>query len=355
VSAAFSLPSPNNLLEEAAMSRILNRTAWVIFGTLALLLVAVLAGVVRAGPLDPPPGVTTTTSTQEQLVFQPVDCTGFPIVLAGPGSYRLAQNITLPASCVKTGILLGTGATLDLGGFTLTGVPGPGSLNGILASTDASIRNGTVTAWGGFGVNAADHSSIENLDLYGNTGGGISVAEESTVDSVNVHNNTGPGVIASARSVLRSSEIVLNGGDGVLGTGVYLLIDGNNITNNGASGIRLTSGGARVEANHVMQNAGRGIYISGDENTVVNNTFTRNGIEGILVLPGNGNLVDSNHAAGNGSNNIAIDNATGAPNIITRNWATIGGAGNYAIGTGNDAAPQTTAATATNPMANIAQ
>ena len=96
------------------MAHIKNRFGLSIVGALLLLIVAALAGGAFAGPLDPP---APPASTQATLLFQPADCTGFPISIASPGSYRLAQNITLPASCAKDGInITAYPVDLDLGG-----------------------------------------------------------------------------------------------------------------------------------------------------------------------------------------------------------------------------------------------
>jgi hypothetical protein len=97
----------------------------------------------------------------------PGDAPGFPVTLTQPGSYILAGNLQPPAG--KIGILVASNdVTIDMNGFRLRGVGGPGT--GIYAAdfNNVTVRNGTVTGFAADGI----HGTGKNLDRRGHAGGG---------------------------------------------------------------------------------------------------------------------------------------------------------------------------------------
>lgn len=235
---------------------------------------------------------------------------------------------------------------------------GGAGLSAVIADTNSTVMRCGFSSNPGNGLEL-NYATATNVSATNNGGTGIVATQVSTIVDSTSSLNSGDGMSA-IRSTVMNSTAGGNGGDGIFVVGGASTVTENTASGNVVSGIHVTGTGSRIENNTASSNSGRGIWIDGgsSNNSVVSNTAFGNGIEGILVWPGGtANLIDSNHSSGNTSNNIAVDNVTAGqpPNVITRNWAMRVGAGNYAIGANNDAAPVTTAASAVNPMANIAQ
>ena len=362
------------------MPGIINKLGWGAAGALAIALLAALGGVIYAGSIDPPAGVTTGTPTQEGLIFQPTDCTGFPIVISTAGSYKLAQNIIMPAACPKNGInITASDVSLDLNGFQVGGVSG--SLVGINATggTGVSISDGRVVNWGQNGVVISSNEGVlENLLVRGNGGGGsfpgiyvsggsaritnvtavgngggiflAAAAGHSTVTDSEVAANTGDGIDSVGwDTIVRNNNVHDNTQDGIHSSNGQNIIDGNNVNNNGQSGITGASadtitnnnvaanagdgifapGGSRMRiiGNNVASNAARGIWVGGGSSTIADNTSTSNGTDGYYIV-GGGYRVDNNHSSGNNTG-FRVANASTTMTVIVRNSAmeTCGGGG----------------------------
>ena len=229
-------------------------------------------------------------STQSNVIYQPASCAGFPIVLSNPGSYRLGSNITGCAG--KDGIqIVGGNITLDLAGFGVLGVGG--SLKGIRSIGGIgplSVANGLVATWGGDG-----------LDL-GSSG-------VDRVENIIAAYNSGAGIVVGGHST---------------------------VTGNTAAG-----------------NVFEGFFVTGDQSMIIGNTLTANA-NGMRVA-GSSNWIDSNLSSGNHSRGFDVDPVPfGEANVITRNVASANGVTDYSIGANNDIASESSAANATNPMANVA-
>src|SRR6266576_5900252 len=92
-------------------------------------------------------------------------------VISQPGSYCLGSNVVGVAG--KNGIKIDAdNVTLDLAGFGVLGVGG--SLSGILINNHFHIvvRNGSISGWGGHGLDgtAGSLARIEDLRTDANTG-----------------------------------------------------------------------------------------------------------------------------------------------------------------------------------------
>ena len=306
------------------MPRIMDKLGWGISGAVALALVATLAGVIDAGPLDPP---RPPAPTQSNLIFQPPNCAGFPITLSAPGAYAFAENITIPAACAKDGIdFAADGVTLDLRGFTLQGAAA--ALAGINVPSlrdGLSISNGTVRGWpaGGVDISNSNVSRLSHLQIIANGpgalyGGQLQVGWDATVSDCQVMygaSSTIGIVVVGNRSVVRDCTV----------------------SQNPAQGVKVLGVGNRIEGNHVV----------GNDTTI--------GCADIWIV-GPANVVQDN-TAGFGSNDTCpyyID-STASGSIIQRNVAQGGALGNYTnfCGVSCDVGPVGTAATSTSPWANI--
>jgi hypothetical protein len=241
------------------MSRIFDRLGWALAGALALGFVAVVAGAVRAGPLDPPG--PPTSSPAVRLPGTPITQPGsFPIVINQPGSYYLAENITGVSG--QNGIQISSSnVTLDLQGQTLRGVPG--STSGIVVSgllENVVIRNGVVTAWGGYGIdaNTASHGEIADVISSKNALAGIRFGLEY--------------------SVLRDCQAFGNGDTGATVSGNWNLITRCAFDNNDTQGLKVSGTTNRVLDNVADGNGSfhTGFWITGTNNAIEHNSAMAN-------------------------------------------------------------------------------
>jgi parallel beta-helix repeat protein len=311
------------------MHRIQNKLAWVLLTMVTLVLVATLAGVVRGGPLDPP---SSPGPTQEELLFQPANCAGFPITINAPGSYKLAQNITMPAGCAKDGIAVNAfNVTLDLQGFEVVGVTG--ALSGINANqSNLTVRNGTIRDWpanailgiwgsviddvratrnGTNGIGLGDRSRVTNCLVEDSAGGyGISVGHDSVVDSCIIRGSGGTELIAGDRALIE--ECTANGlttaGAQTGGDGIQLGNDGIlsrcTATDNGGNEIL---GGMGVILEDCVADggsgAGSGIQV-GERSVVRGCSSSANETNGIEAGPYS--LIESCIAFANGEDGVSL-------------------------------------------------
>jgi hypothetical protein len=160
----------------------------------------------------------------------PGDSPGFPVHAPANKSYVLTSHLEVP-SANTTAVQLGDFATLDLGGFAISGVAvctgtltvtctGDGNGSGVLGGMGATIRNGVIRGMGGAGLRADEGSLVENLLIAENAGGGISADD-------------------GRAWIIRNSKIVRNGSYGLYFavTGAYGLIEGNVIEGNELAGV----------------------------------------------------------------------------------------------------------------------
>lgn len=315
--------------------------------------------------------------------------TNYVIVANNQLNIRLGQipeTIPWPAHVQLAGSLRGTsgqngitiisdGVTIDLGDHSLVGVSG--SLDGILVSgarTNITIRNGSLLAWGGDGVdaNSAVASQLRDLNASRNGGAGLIVGEGSSVSSCNVRSNSLDGIRTTGGCRVVDCSASRNRQDGIE-TGTGSTISGSAAFDNGGGGINAAIA-CTVTASSAYSNTGLGIEaasgsviqqcavynnstngISVDNGTLVSgcsirvngghgiraaascriegNTITANTIDGVLVT-GTGNRIDGNHTTG-GQRGF---NITGSDNLIVRNSAQAATVANYVIAAGNHSA-----------------
>jgi hypothetical protein len=173
------------------------------------------------GSLTPPGAPAPTFKTLNQveprtnLVFA-----SLPVTITQPGSYYITNNLTGVSG--DSGIVISANnVTLDLMGFTLTGVSG--SLSGIsvpAAQNNITIRNGNLVNWGGYGINAsnASYCQISQIYVISNAAAGLTVGSGCLIDHCGASSNSSSGIITADSAVLNNCTSIHNGASG--GSGI---------------------------------------------------------------------------------------------------------------------------------------
>jgi hypothetical protein len=338
-----------------------------------------------------------------------------PFTISAPGSYYLQES--LMGGSGASGITIrASHVTLDLMGFALVGAPG--SLHGIDVEgpqSNLTIHNGSISSWGGDGIDAAEavHSRIEDLrasnngglglsagmhsivsrcSAQGNGASGISASHFSTLSECTSAENTQTGFLVGAGSVVVQCTARDNGLDGIWAGDSSSVVECTSVRNAGY-GIRAHEAAAvlrcMADSNHVgirvgtgssvqdcvassseddgiqhdgsglvtgcsaAANLGDGIQIASEVSALHNNC---------LGKPSQTGIATGIHATGSG-NRLEANNLTAADrgidvdftgNLIIRNSARLNGV-NYDIVPGNSVGPIVTSATigtSSNPHAN---
>lgn len=285
------------------------------------------------GTLTPPGAPSPTMKTLDQIEPR-TRVPSLPFTISAPGSYYLTTNLVGVSG--NSGITISSGnVTLDLNGFSLTGVPG--SLSAIIfsaAQTNVTIRNGSMSGWGADGVNASSgpytsrNLVCENLTIYGNTGSGIRglglvrsclcssnqligiYNSGGLVEGCEANYNKNVGILM-ANGTVRDCRAINNASHGIVvqpGT-----VTGSWVENNGHSGIYVNFPNSKVIGNTCNGNntiasaSDAGIYVNDTNNRIEDNHVAGSGLAGIKVdNVYNGNIVIKNSVSGNGANNYVM-------------------------------------------------
>jgi parallel beta-helix repeat protein len=376
-----------------------DRVGWAAAGALGIALIAVVAGVVRAGPLDPPNAPGSTTG-----VLRPgTPITALPSVISQPGNYYLTGNLTMATA--GTGITINaSNVTLDLGGFTIdgahqggTGVLIPSQFNGFNLHA-ITVRNGNAINWTqtGFDLQWVDTLVAENLiasnnnqgiivsngrladcGAYGNTTYGVRSQGGATISGCTAKNNQDTGFLLTNTSILESCTAVGNhvgidvrsstvDGCNVVGAlyginvGYNCNIRNNTVQETDSDGIRVASpsgSGESLITENTVEDAGvnvgaSGIYVQTSNNVISRNHVTFTNGPGINVV-GSFNTVDENTTLSNDGVGITV---AGSKNTVVHNTS-LGNVNqsastNYSVGVGNNYGGVTAAASGANPWSN---
>lgn len=309
--------------------------------------VAVL-GAALAGPLSPPSGPVAPTQKplaeiEPRIAISSANTPGdansaFRITTSG--SYYLTGNIDGKSTvrCIEVFSAGGAQITIDLNGFTITGIGDSRTEPAIHIdgdNTHVTIRNGTIRNW----ESAVEHfiggsMTLEDVRAYGsrlsqfnvrnatmvrciaedggshgflvdggtlvdctssnNAGAGFTILNAATVlrgcsstsnDSGGF--NLGQGIAESCRAesntgngftnpgVMTNCTLLSSSNDGISASSSST-IRGCTVVGSGAAGIRV-SVAARVEGNTVSSNGEHGIEVAGSRVTVINNTISSAG------------------------------------------------------------------------------
>ena len=306
-----------------------------VVGTAILLSGALGAWLVAwAGPIDPPAGAVSATykTLGEVEPRTAINATNTPgdaeslYRITQPGSYYLTGSLTGVVG--KHGIVIAASdVTLDLMGFDLRGVAGMGAFDGVTSGV-ASLRNitvinGSITGWGGDGVDlatlAAQHVRLDGVRASDNAGRGIRLASNSTLTDCSATANLGDGIsvldscslqdctassngiwgiVAASGCSLLNCVASLNGNDGINALSSCTLLNCS-AYDNAVAGINTFNGGS-ISNCAAFGNTVDGVY-AGIGTTVTGCTLQLNGRAGISCESDSlisGNTCDSNTVYG---------------------------------------------------------
>lgn len=217
-----------------------------------------------------------------------------------PGSYVLGSNIEVGAGQVGINVLADD-VEIDLGGFTIKGPGGPGTIGvDIRGASNVTVRNGSLAGLGiGVGLTDAVNAVVEGLQIHGADRGG---APPNVEVGILLINSRGVRVVANVITDVFLGVFVRGGGSG-----------GNRIADNtitggqhGELGICYnpapTGGTAGPKGdlvyNNLVSHFNRGIALSAESagNVIVENTLAAFETAMEEVTPGS-NVIDGNHAA----------------------------------------------------------
>lgn len=349
-----------------------------------------------AGSLTPsgPPGSTMKALSD---VEPRTAISSLPTTITQPGSYYLVSNF-VGASGQHGIVVSASNVTLDLMGFTLTGIPGTSS--GILIASgvqNVGVRNGTLTKWGRAvradsdttGVQlthlnalecdqglliSARNSVIEGCVASLNSGSGITVSSGCRVANCTASGNQDVGFNIAEGSYLEGTSIVTNcvakdnRCKGML-VASNALITNCVVTGNGTeadqfdSGIYVWAFRSEIKDCNISNNRGNGVLVHRQclvkDNLIVNNTSV--GIRvGYAAIDNWGGRVEGNMISGNGTGILIPSVEAGRPgNLIIRNTLS-GNTLSQSIGAGNSYAQFINVSgsagfVSSDPMANLIQ
>ncbi len=265
-----------------------------------------------AGPITPPPGPVASThktlsEVEPRIALNSTNTPGdFDSVfkITQSGSYYLTGNVT--GASGRMGIeVVATDVTIDLNGFSLIG--SVGSLDGIATAPGVRsvvVRNGTVSGWGGYGLNLYSGSTVlaarvEGVIARSNGNAGISLGPNAIARDCSAESNESSGFELLLNGVLENCVSRENGGAGVI-TGNAVAIRASSFRQNGTAGIQTGIACLIVDC-AAFDNIGSGIVASSFAK-VENCTSVSNGGHGISV--GASSSVQSCVAGLNGASGV---------------------------------------------------
>ncbi|MBN1670067.1 MAG: right-handed parallel beta-helix repeat-containing protein [Kiritimatiellae bacterium] len=284
----------------------------------------VTAALCLRGPaqdMDPPgpPGSAISMMKTLNQVEPRGAISDLPYSITTSGVYYLTRNLTGSGS--SSGITVYTNnVEIDLNGFALAGIPG--TQHGIYVPSPSrngiTVRNGTVSDWGGYGIqgayahrsrfrdlNLADNNDdglyvgtfcfVENCGAYGNGGNGINAGDGSTVRECKAADNGSTGILAYRASKITECTSLRNGANGIWAR--YNSVVRNCVTwSNALHGVNAQYA-SMVEGNYCYQNLAAGVYVNGSGGQILNNCVTGNATGFVMYSTIGGNFLAGNKAS----------------------------------------------------------
>ena len=252
------------------------------------------------------------------------DSPGWPVTIIRAGSYRLTSNLNVPDENTHGIVVSSDDVGIDLNDFAIIGpvvcsgspvvcTPGAGIGSGVGVSdlniSGTSVRGGSITGMGFYGVVLGAQAEATNLRVRFNARGGINARHVSTISDNRAYLNGHYGIYVDGRSVVSGNSVSYNGGDGIF-AGNGATVTGNSVTDNGGYGI-YTTHGSTVSGNSVIGNGLVGIAAA-TASTVSDNSAVSNGDDGISATQGS--RVSGNSAVANGGDGIYASSGSAVSN-----------------------------------------
>lgn len=305
----------------------------------AVVVAAGAAGLLIAGPLNPPAGpieasFKTLTDVEPRIAISQDNTPGSGtsvFQITQPGSYYLTGNVQVPPS--KNGILINASrVTIDLNGFSVQGAAN--SADGITfvgSAVQITVKNGSISTCGqaGIDLSGAPLSRVSNVTAYGNKYYGIAVSNASQVEDCIATNNVAGGFVSDGGATFTRCSAFWNK-NGFVGD-VSDLFDTCRAESNTGIGIYLGND-SRVSHCTVTGNTAQGIICAADD-WVTGCTVHSNGganSAGIWVLD-TFNHIEDNDVVNNGFGIFV----SGTTNFIYRNKVGSSTQFNFSIAAGN--------------------
>jgi len=325
-----------------------------------LLLLCSLALTAHAqGPLHPSGAPAPIFKTLNEIESR-TPISGMPFLISSPGSYYVTSNFIGVVG--ENGISIqADDVTLDLNGFTLTGVPG--SLDGIRVNGtrhNISIGNGVVADWGGDGIDlfSAEEShvlkirsdenagqgirvgngcSVRDCSARANQGfsGGIVAADGCVIDGCITETNSTAGINVGSGSIVTDCIASHNREDGIEAGPNSIIVDcvaGSNGAGGTWNGYDLGDG-TTIRGSAASDNTGDGINC--EPGCVITAcSVNNNGDDGIVA--GAGSLVTDSTAKNNAGDGIEVSLDCRVAGNVCDNSGLSGGDGAGIHATGNE-------------------
>ena len=210
------------------------------------LVMAVPTLALAQGSLTQPGAPGPTMKSLDQLDAKlekrtPISSPSFPITQ--PGSYYLTTNLVVASGY---GIRVeADDVSLDLAGWTLTGLAGSTEGISTFVRTNITVRNGTVREFSGMGVylGGISGAKVEGVTAVGNLGRGIYVGDGSAVIDCAAIRNGSQGIETGANCEVRACRSLQNAGSGFLSSANTAFQD-SLAANNAQIGFEVGQGGS---------------------------------------------------------------------------------------------------------------
>lgn len=310
------------------------------------------------GSLTPSAGPAPTMKSLDQIEARtPVQTltgdSAYQFVISASGAYYLTGNITGLSG--RGGILVdANNVTIDLNGFTLSGVSG--ALVGISANAsynnNFTVRNGIIANWPGGGISMPNSTLavVETVTFNGCAAGAVHLGQTALIRRCQVENSgssTSAAVTAESNAII--TDCMVHGYLRTDGDGIQVdygsLVESCVCSEHGGSGIVANGSSIRIHNCNCFGNSVDGIrgnnYIDIVDCTCsYNGTAANASTSADIHIPSSNGLnahIDRCFCTSGKGRGIAVDSASGGA-VVTRNSATNNAGGNYAIATGNRAA-----------------
>jgi hypothetical protein len=208
-----------------------------------------------------------------------IPISSLPFTISQSGSYYLTDNLTGVSG--QNGITISADyVSVDLNGFTLTGVAG--AVTGIVVTGAAKairVHNGTLAQWpqNGIALGNTISGEIDHVQAIGNHSIAIHAPFSATLSHCTIAQGLSNGLVTGDHSLIEHC-LFTNNAAGAL-TGVDSRVQDCNFSKNNGYGVTVGAGSS-VNDSTANENSQHGI-VAGDGSTVTNCTAQSNAADGI--------------------------------------------------------------------------